>query len=692
MRNFDSAYFFKQKFSIISSATKSENTVTSLPQATIQFLPESGNLIINKQNVIAFKAVNQSGLPEYIKGVIKNKEGDSITSFSSIHDGMGKFLLMPLSNETYTAEWKDLLGITHQKALPNIKEEGINLILESGSVKRIFHIQRTNKVPETMKHLLLVGQMNGAILFKANIDLSEKESISSSLPISKITSGILHLTIFDANKQPLCERLIFVKNDDYLLQTTVKVDTLNTRKRAKNTIEIELKDSSYANFSLAITDADLNAAPENTIASQLLLQGDLKGNIYQPAYYFSSNADSVANHLDLVMLTNGWSRFNWKKILNNPLPSLPFTKDSAYQTLIGKVPNLTLKKNNIPASINLIFSAKDSSENMLTVPIQADGSFTAKNVILYDTTKIFYTIDGINHSSKNKVQIENDFFKINPQIELRTDSITTDTIGLSKFQYLIEEQKKLDLLKQKTTLQEVTVHAIEKTRLKQLDLKYAKGIFSAQANAAFDMSTLENASHTQSVFDFLTGRVPGLVIGGTLGGTATEGVAEFRRGTPSFYLDDVFIPTSELPNIDLSIIAYIKVFNPPFVGGMSGTVGGASINVVPSGGAIVMYRKIGGDIAPEKNNYNTSGMDFQILAGYAPVKEFYSPGYAEKEQTYTMKDLRTTLLWNPWINLDKLNKKTKISFYNNDVTHSFRLILEGMDSKGKLIHISQILK
>ena len=241
-------------------------------------------------------------------------------------------------------------------------------------------------------------------------------------------------------------------------------------------------------------------------------------------------------------------------------------------------------------------------------------------------------------------------------------------------------------------LQEVTVHAIEKTRLKQLDLKYAKGIFSAQANAAFDMSTLENASHTQSVFDFLTGRVPGLVIGGTLGGTATEGVAEFRRGTPSFYLDDVFIPTSELPNIDLSIIAYIKVFNPPFVGGMSGTVGGASINVVPSGGAIVMYRKIGGDIAPEKNNYNTSGMDFQLLAGYAPVKEFYSPSYAEKEQTYTMKDLRTTLLWNPWINLDKLNKKTKISFYNNDVTHSFRLILEGMDSKGKLIHISQILK
>ena len=115
MRNFDSAYFFKQKFSIISALTKQEITNSALPQTFVQFLPESGNFILNKQNSIAFKAVNQSGLPESVKGIIRNKAGDSITSFKSIHDGMGKFLILPLSNESYTAEWKDILGITHQK-------------------------------------------------------------------------------------------------------------------------------------------------------------------------------------------------------------------------------------------------------------------------------------------------------------------------------------------------------------------------------------------------------------------------------------------------------------------------------------------------------------------------------------------------------------------------------------------------
>ncbi len=105
-----------------------------------------------------------------------------------------------------------------------------------------------------------------------------------------------------------------------------------------------------------------------------------------------------------------------------------------------------------------------------------------------------------------------------------------------------------------------------------------------------------------------------------------------------------------------------------------------------------MYTKIGGDIAPEKNNYNTSGMDYQMLACYAPFKEFYAPNYAEKEQAYSIKDLRPTLLWNPWINLDKSNKKAIIRFYNNDITHSFQLILEGMDSKGKLVHLCKVLK
>jgi hypothetical protein len=365
--------------------------------------------------------------------------------------------------------------------------------------------------------------------------------------------------------------------------------------------------------------------------------------------------------------------------------------------LVGKVDGISNKKNSKPTSINLILSAKDSSEFMLTIPIQTDGGFSAKNVVLYDTSKIFYTLNDKSLSSKTKVIIENDFFKVDPEMLLHSDEIQIDTIGLAKYQGLIDEQKRVALLKQKTTLKEVTVYAKEKTRIKQLDLKYTQGLFSTETKNAFDMSTMQNASHTQSIFDFLTGKVPGLTIGNSIGGIATENVVNFRGGQVSFFLNEVFIPTSDLPTIDVGSIAYIKVFDPPFAGGepqlaATGARKRPGLPLIASSAAVAMYTKIGGDISPEKTKYNTSGMDYQMLAGYAPVKEFYEPSYAEKEQANAIPDLRSTLLWSPWINLDKTHKKAIIRFYNNDITHSFRMILEGMDSKGKLIHISQILK
>jgi hypothetical protein len=36
-----------------------------------------------------------------------------------------------------------------------------------------------------------------------------------------------------------------------------------------------------------------------------------KGYVHDPAYYFSSDDDSVKTALDLLMMTNGWRRFKW---------------------------------------------------------------------------------------------------------------------------------------------------------------------------------------------------------------------------------------------------------------------------------------------------------------------------------------------------------------------------------------------
>ncbi len=664
MRNFDSVYFFKKNFQIISNTTKIEKDAADFPDISVQFLPESGISILNKQNVIAFKAVNQFGFPEVINGYIKNKEGDTISSFQSIHDGMGKFYYTPFSDETYIAEWKDIFGNTHQKELPKAENIGVNLIVEAGDSNRIFHIQRSETVPESLKKVTVIGQMNGEIVFRASANLSNKEVVSSNLPINKFESGILQLTVFDANKQPLCERILFVKNDRNFLKTSVHFDTLNTEKRGKNVIEIELKDTSTANLSLAITDAGLTETPDNTIISQLLLKGDLTGNVYNAAYYFSSNTDSVAYHLDLVMLTNGWRRFNWNSILNSPLPKLTFEKDASYLTLMGKLQEVKEEKIKQSGMINLILLSKDSSKFMMFVPLLADGSFSEKNVLFSDTAKIFYKLNGARLPAKSKLVLNTDFYRTDPERLSKIVKNNIDTIGLSKYQYLIDEQIRFEILKKNTTLKDITVYSKKKTKLEELDKKYASGLFTNDG-IGFDLTN--TSTGIMSVSDYLTGKVfyrmslSGVSIGG---------------GAPNYYVDEFLTPSENIQFLNLSDIAYIKFF-PRFYGSFS--------NGSP---AISIYTRKGSDI-----NNTSKQMDYINVSGYSPVKEFYSPIYAEKETAYSITpDLRATLLWSPWVYLDKKNNKIKIIFYNNDVTHAFRLILEGMDNEGKLLHYSKLIQ
>ena len=77
------------------------------------------------------------------------------------------------------------------------------------------------------------------------------------------------------------------------------------------------------------------------------------------------------------------------------------------------------------------------------------------------------------------------------------------------------------------------------------------------------------------------------------------------------------------------------------------------------------------------------------IMGYSAIKEFYSPDYATLTDKDAGSDYRTTLYWNPSIYLDKSKRRIRVQFYNNDITKRFRLILEGINADGKLIHVEK---
>jgi hypothetical protein len=78
-----------------------------------------------------------------------------------------------------------------------------------------------------------------------------------------------------------------------------------------------------------------------------------------------------------------------------------------------------------------------------------------------------------------------------------------------------------------------------------------------------------------------------------------------------------------------------------------------------------------------------TGLNSISIAGYSPVREFYSPDYSKPEDK-TKSDYRTTLYWNPYLIFDKANRRAIIPFYNNDNCKRFRVVIEGINEEGKL--------
>jgi hypothetical protein len=196
-------------------------------------------------------------------------------------------------------------------------------------------------------------------------------------------------------------------------------------------------------------------------------------------------------------------------------------------------------------------------------------------------------------------------------------------------------------------------------------------MFSAGDGQGFDLTKDEPSAFT--IFQYLQSKVSGLVINTT---DVTKPALTWRGGAPVLFLNEMPTDINMLNNISISDVAYIKVLRPTFVGGFGG-----------SSGAIAVYLRRGGD---SRADIDTRGFDKYRKGGYNIVKEFYAPDYTVRKDIHILQDKRLTLYWNPNLVADTLTHTAKISFFNNDFTRRFRVVVEGMGEDGTLGHIEQL--
>lgn len=674
MLNFDTAFLYSKDIRILpKDPVTTKTSVAFVP--SIQFFPEGGDIIAGVKNRVAFKANDQFGRPLKVKAKLFDNKGTLIQSVSSVHDGMGSFVFVPQNGIAYSVKWTDERNTEHNADLPQVKVSGVSMQVSVEDKKRVIIINAGGELENSLQQIHLVGTMNQLLIFKNDVSLSANSSAKRIIPTADLPSGILTFTLFDNNWNAIAERITFVNNSDYLFHPQMEVQRWGLSKRKRNEIEISVPDSLQdANLSIAVTDAAIEKDTTDNIISHFLLSSEIKGKVYNPAYYFSNKSDSIAQHLDLVMLTNGWRRFKWEDVVKGKMPQIKYPRDTTYLTLSGKLFGVARSQLSGKESIALI--VKDTSgSKMLIMGINQDGTFGDPNLVFFDTLKVYYSL-----KSKFLTQAEAKFMVDRlpaPNYSAFSKNFTYsnkifDTSGTSHHSLLASKSLELMNIDRGHVMKTVVVQTTKKPAVKVLDEKYTSGMFKGDDAYQFDLVNDPLANSYMDIFSYLQGKVAGLQIN-----SATQPPSlSWRGGAPAVYLDEMQTDADMISGVPVSDVAYIKVFRPPFMGGFGG-----------GNGAIAIYTRRGADQTTSKG-----GLSSNTVAGYTPIKQFYSPNYDRFDPRNDHLDIRTTLYWNPLLSTNEKNKTIKLNFYNNDVTKSFRVVIEGMTKDGLLTHYEQIME
>jgi hypothetical protein len=665
----DSSFIYMKQLSVIN-LQKTVEVVNATPPV-IHFLPEGGDWINGIPSLMAFKVTDANGMPVKAEGTIKSN-GNTVTEFATTHDGMGAFTMLAQPNQYYTAVWKDAGGNEHTTALPTAKPNGISLHIADVTAGKKFYIFRSKDADAADKQVTLVAHSNGTIAYQIKVDLSNAEMSNGTIPVKDMPSGILYVTVFNKNLKPIAERITFVNNHDYGFNVDTNFTAISKLKRGLNQLKLEVKDTIRSNYSVSVTDADIdNASPnQDNIVSHLLLTGDLRGKIVNPYYYFANQTDDAAKNLALVMLTPGWRKYNWSNDTTALTDTIP---NHRFLSINGKINDIKSNRLIAGSYATIIVETPDSSRVMMPLTIDKNGRFFRDGLIYYGDAKLYFKFtDKRLAAGKPKISIDNGLVNnfIYPFMKPAPDtSITADAppLQLSK-----RVQDYILQLKNTRQLKEVQIKSKGISQEKKIDKVYTASVFKDGISTNILVGNDPRATNYGSLFQYLQGKIPGIVIRDPLGDVPS---IVWRNDPVAFFLNNFSSSAADIRNTPMMDVEYVKIYDPS-MGGAFGAYGGV----------ISVYTKRGkGFSFDDKNN------KMLPLPGYTPVKEFFSPDYATAATAVAKPDLRTTLYWNPNIVMDNEKREYLIKFYNNDVTRKFKIVLEGMNFDGKLVHIEKTL-
>ena len=380
MRNFDHGQFFSRKINIYRSGrSEIAKSPSSKDHSAIdlQFFPEGGDLIGGIPALLAFKAIGADGMHAEVKGNIYDSSGKKVAEFKTTRLGMGRLIFSPVQGESYYAL---ITGDPdrHPYPLPEVKREGFSMMVNNLKPRGVELLIKTSPEHHDAS-FYLIARMRG-IIYHRYKGRFQNRVVRLEIPKSKLPDGVLQVTLFDENEKPRCERLVFINNYQNPV-LSLRTGGSGTGRGQGSSVWLSLRDQDgkpVRNAALSVSVTSTQWVPYNryqeNIYTYLLLNGDLKGCIEDPDYYFTDDSRERQMELDLVMLTHGWRRFTWSELLKAEKPEYKFHHQQSL-IITGKA---VMKSNGKPASnvyMNFIPLSGGFRSGVISTSTDASGRF-----------------------------------------------------------------------------------------------------------------------------------------------------------------------------------------------------------------------------------------------------------------------------------------------------------------------------
>jgi hypothetical protein len=642
---------------------------------SISFMPEGGDMVAGLQSRVAFKMLQPDGLAAGGSGYVTDNSGEKLVEFTSGYAGMGSFYLTPQAGKTYKAVVTYANGKTQTTNLPAALGEGFVLTLLSHlPVNVLLAIKVSPTLVKNQKITILV-QRQGKVIYAGQKTISGPESLTK-LPLDNFPSGIIQVTLFNENMQPLCERLFFNLNTHTALPLTASFD--NQQYKIRQPVIVTLKageaTDSLRNGTFSASVVNLAGLPqlknnETSILPGLLLTPELKGYVERPDHYFEVFDNDRITELDNLILCQGWRRIVWQDVKQGKLPVVNYQPEKAF-AISGTV---TLRNGSPAANVRVSLLATKSFVSIDTLT-DAKGNFVFDNLLLGEINRFSVGAKDDKHAM---------ILKVNPHTELGASSPFSgvqfqDDVNYQS--YLKAAYRRLpDSVKQRMdsyhTLKEVNIIGT-KSKSKLVPS------FSSNRNGpgnADEVFLADEMKYAMTLKQFLEGRAMGVKFVDDIAFTtrADNFLSGENKPKPmTIMLDGVEISSdgdAPLNWISVEDVASIEILRTAASSALYGGNNGVIIITTKTGKGEISYpSKASPDYVP------------LFMTGYHAIREFYAPNYTVTQNP--LPDHRTTVYWKPDIVTDKAGNAT-FKFYTTDDKGTYQLCIEGITADGRPAHL-----